>query len=65
MTAAAAIQLVLQLLALFPTVAPAAIQAVKDFEALFANGAEPTQADIDALIDRVKTQSAQIQALPE
>lgn len=63
MTVAAALGIVTQLLSLVPQVAPAAIQAVNDFKAMFANGQEPTQADIDALIDRVKTQSATIQSL--
>lgn len=63
MTAAQILQLVLQLVALFPTLEPAFVQAVKDFEALFANGSQPTQADVDALIARVKAQSDIIQAM--
>lgn len=63
MTAIQVIQAVLQLAALFPSLAPAFIQIIRDFEAMFAEGNEPTQADIDALIDRVKSQSAAIQAL--
>ncbi len=65
MTPQVILQLVLQLIALFPTLEPAFVQAVKDFEALFANGGEPTQADIDALLARVQTQSATIQAQPD
>ena len=61
MTVAQAIAAILQLAALFPTLEPAFVQAVKDFEALFANGAQPTQAYIDALIARVQAQSAEIQ----
>lgn len=61
MNAQQVIQVVLQLLALFPTVEPAIIRVIQDFEKLFANGATPTQAEIDALIDRVKTQSQEIQ----
>lgn len=57
------LQLVLQLIALFPALEPAFVQAIRDFEALFAEGKEPTQADIDALLDRVKAQSAEIQKL--
>lgn len=63
MPAAAAIQVVLQLLSIFPSVEPAVVNAVNDFKNLFDNGAQPTTADIDALIDRIKTQSAAIQAL--
>lgn len=65
MTAQAALQLVLQLIALFPTVEPALVQAIRDFEALFANGGTPSQADVDALLDRVRAQSAAIQAQPD
>lgn len=63
MTVEAALQIVMQLLALYPTVEPAVVKAIQDFQAMFAGGAQPTQADIDALIDRIKTQSAEIQAL--
>ena len=63
MTAQQAIQLVLQLLALFPSVEPSIVKAIQDFEALFASGAAPTQAQIDALIGQIKTQSAVIQSL--
>jgi hypothetical protein len=56
---------VLQLLALFPTVEPAIARAIADFQKLFADGNEPTQADIDALLDRVKAQSAVIQSQPD
>lgn len=63
MTAAEAISMVLQILALFPTVEAAIVQAIKDFKALIDSGTEVSQADIDALVDRVKTQSAAIQAL--
>lgn len=63
MTAALALQIVMQLLALAPTVEPAVVQAIKDFKAMIDSGNTPTQADIDALIDRAKSQSAQIQAL--
>lgn len=65
MTAAAAIQLALQIIALYPTVEPAVVQAIKDLKSLFEGGAQPTQADIDALIARVEAQSAQIQAIEE
>lgn len=65
MTAAAALQIVLQMLALAPTVAPAVVKAVEDFKAMFADGNEPTQADIDALLDRIKAQSAAIQNLDD
>lgn len=63
MTAEAAIALVSQLIALFPAVEPAIVAAVNEFKALFAGGATPTQAQIDALFDKIRTQSAQIQAL--
>lgn len=62
MTAQAALQLVLQLVALFPSLEPTFVQAVKDFEALFSGGATPSQTDIDALISRVQSQSATIQS---
>lgn len=63
MTAAAVLQLVMQILSLFPTVEPLAVQAVKDLENLISGGGTVSQADIDALITRVQTQSAAIQAL--
>lgn len=63
MDVTAALSVALQLLALFPSIEPAAIKAVEDFKNLFTNGQQPTQADIDALINKIKTQSAQIQAL--
>jgi hypothetical protein len=62
MNAAAVLQLVLQLVALFPTLEPAFVQAVKDFEAMFASGNTPSQAEIDALLARVQTQSQIIQS---
>lgn len=65
MTAEAIIALILQLMSLFPTVAPALVQAVKDVEMLFANGAQPTQEQIDELLSRVKAQSVTIQNQPD
>lgn len=65
MTAEAVLSIVLQLLALFPSLEPAIIRAVEDFKKLFENGGQPSQADIDALLDRVKTQSATIQSQPD
>lgn len=61
----AILQVVQAILALYPTVEPAVVKAVQDFEALFANGATPTQAEIDVLIGTIKTQSASIQAIAE
>lgn len=63
MNAQQVLQAVLQLLAIFPSVEPALVQAIRDFEALFQNGNEPTQEDIDALLDRLKSQSATIQSM--
>jgi len=57
--------IVLQVLALFPTLEPAIVRAIEDFKKLFENGGEPTQADIDALLDRVKLQSSIIQSQPD
>lgn len=65
MTASEAIAVVLQLATLFPTLEPAFVKAVQDFKAMFSSGAEPTQADIDALIQRIQEQSAQIQAIAQ
>lgn len=63
MSVEAALALVMQLLSLFPTIEPAVMQAITDFQNLFSNGAQPTQADIDALITRVTAQSQEIQSL--
>lgn len=63
MTIETALQLLLQALALLPTVAPEVMRLVEDFQKLFKDGKVPTAAEIDALIERVKTQSATIQAL--
>lgn len=63
MTAKEAIAIILQLLALFPTVAPAVVQAVKDFQKLFEDGHEPTQSDIDELMAKMEEQSKLIQNL--
>jgi len=64
MTATAALAIAIQIIGLFPTVEPAVIQAVKDFRNLFQGGGkEPTQAEIDALLDKIKAQSAEIQKL--
>lgn len=63
MTAAQAIELVLQILALFPQIEAAAVQAITDLKALFDSGATVTQADIDAIINRIKAQSEEIQKL--
>lgn len=65
MDATAILQIVQAILALYPTVEPAVVKAIEDFKALFADGAQPTQADIDALLDRIKSQSATIQSLQE
>jgi hypothetical protein len=65
MTPTEIIEIVEAILALYPTVDAAASKAVADFKALFADGAQPTRADADALIDRIRAQSAQIQALQE
>lgn len=65
MDAKTAIQLVLQLLALSVTLEPAIRRAVEDFQKMFEDGNEPTQADVDALLDRIKSQSAQIQNQPD
>lgn len=65
MSVEAVLAIVMQFLALFPTVEPALVRAIEDFRKLFENGGQPTQADIDALLDRVKSQSAAIQAQPD
>lgn len=62
MTVAAALALIEQLMALYPTLEPAFVNGFKDLQGLFAGGNEPSQADIDALISRVQSQSAAIQA---
>lgn len=63
MTALAAIQLAMQLMGMFPTVEPALVKGVQDLKDLIAGGGTVPQSDIDALLDRVKAQSAAIQAL--
>ena len=63
MTPAEILAVVIQIMALFPTVEPALVQAIRDFESLVTTGTA-SQADIDALLDRVKSQSATIQAMP-
>lgn len=63
MKASEVLQLVLQIIAMFPALEPAFVRAVEDFKKLFDDGAEPTQADIDVMLARIKEQSATIQAL--
>lgn len=63
MDPATILSVVLQLLALFPSIEPAALKAVEDFKAMLEGGAVPTQADIDALVNRIQAQSKTIQAL--
>lgn len=63
MDPATILSVVLQLLALFPSIEPAAVKAVEDFKAMLAGGATPTQADIDALISKAQAQSQTIQGL--
>ncbi len=47
------------------TLTPAVLRAIEDYEALFADGKEPSPEDLAALLDRVRTQSAAIQAQPD
>lgn len=61
-TAVQAIGFFLQLVALFPTLEPAFVKAVKDFEALFNSGTA-TQEDLDNLIAQAQAQSAIIAKL--
>lgn len=63
MTPIAIVELIIQIITAVQPLVPEAVKAVEDFKALFADGATPTQADIDALILRVQAQSAQIQAI--
>lgn len=63
MSVEAIIALILQVISAAQTLTPAAIQAVEDFKKLFAGGQVASQADLDALIARLKDQSAQIQAI--
>lgn len=62
MEPAAILAAVIQIIALFPTLEPAFVQAIRDFQSL-VNSGTATQADIDALLDRVKSQSATIQGM--
>lgn len=62
MTPQAIIALVMQILALAPTLV-SAIAAVQKLEQLIANGQVPTQAEIDALLDSLNTNSDTIQEL--
>ena len=62
MSPAEILAVVIQIMALFPTVEPALVQAIRDFESLVSTGTT-SQADIDALLNRVKSQSAMIQAM--
>lgn len=63
MTPAQIISLAVQVIAAAQTLTPVALQAIEDFKKLFADGAEPTQADIDALISKINSQSETIQSL--
>lgn len=60
---------VMQVIGAVTTLEPVVVKAVQDFSGIFAGGAQPTDAEltahIDALISRVQSQSAQIQALDE
>ena len=62
MTPTAIIALVMQILALAPTLVQAAA-AVKELGDMVSDGKEPTQAELDALIERVKAQSGEIQKI--
>lgn len=63
MNPAQIVALVVQVISAAQTLTPVALQAIADFEKLFADGAEPTQADVDALIAKINSQSEAIQAL--
>lgn len=63
MTAAEIITAVVTIIKAAQELAPAAEQAIEDFRKLFSDGNEPTQADIDALIDQINANSTKIQAL--
>lgn len=63
----AIISMIEQIISAGQTLVPAVAQGVADFKALFADGAQPTEAEaqahMDALVARVQSQSAQIQAI--
>jgi hypothetical protein len=64
MTTASLLAFVLQLIALFPTLEPAFVQAVRDFNALFNSGNvtdEDAQKFLNDVIARIQSQSAMIQ----
>ncbi len=61
----AAIEVTLQIITALQALDPIAAKAVSDFKDLVSGGATVTTADIDALISRVQSQSAQIQAIAE
>jgi hypothetical protein len=63
MTAAKALQIALELISLAGNNVPKIISAVTAFKDLFDGGKEPTQAEVDALIDKVKTQGDDIAKL--
>ena len=63
MTPAQIITALVQAIQIAQELTPLALKAIEDFKALFADGNEPTQADIDALIATINEQSAQIQAI--
>lgn len=63
MTVTTALSVVMQILALYPTIAPGVTQAIADFRDMFAGGKQPTVADINILLDKIKAQSAAIQQL--
>ena len=62
MTPTAIVALVMQILALAPTLVQA-VQAVEKLGELVKDGNTPTQADIDALLATLQTQSEQIQEI--
>lgn len=59
------IQGLMQVLGAIITLTPKVIEAVEDYKKLFADGGQPTQADFDALVAKIKSQSEAIQAQPD
>lgn len=65
MTPAEIIAGVLQIVQLGVQLTPAVLRAIEDYQALFADGKEPSPEDLAALLDRVRSQSAAIQSQPD